>query len=298
MKKAFIIYNFAKKRNYFLRNLDNLLLELEKLEYETLVYATKGPQDCIKKLASIEYHDLIVCAGGDGTINEVVNGIANWKVKPKVLYFPIGTINDFAASLKIKKSISYGINMLKNDQCVEVDTGIVNGKLFNYIVASGHFVASSYETTNQQKTLFGRFAYFLTGIKDLGSINKFYNVEITLDDNEVIKDSFRLIFITNTKSMAGVRKMFPENKMNDGRFHLLLFTKKRTLIKLLRAPRIILWGVHKYVNSDDVIYREFSSLKLKSLDEPNWSLDGERGPVGDLNVEILEKNLKIFGTIE
>ncbi len=295
MKKALIIYNSLSKRSYFTNNISTLGYDLVKAGYIVELYATQSSKDIINKISKIKIVDLLVCAGGDGTINEVVTGLTIYNIKTKVLYFPIGTVNDLAYSLGLKNKYSNIMNLFYEDKTILMDTGKINNKFFNYVAAIGQFTDSSYLTKQTYKNLLGQNAYILNGIKKIKTDFESFFIDINCD-GELISGEFRYCFLVNSKSLGGIRNFLPENTINDGVFHLILF-KKNPGLASLEVPGIFFHGIKENISEDLAIVRQFKKCKITLTDEITWTIDGEQGPSGSIEVEVLEKNIEIFADI-
>ncbi len=299
MKNALVIYNGISKKSYFLTNLHVLIDDLIKQDYIVEIYATQKANDFIDKLKMTDNLDLLVCAGGDGTINEAVSAISMLKLNSSILYFPTGTVNDFAYSLGITKSYKKTINLLKSNSLSKIDTGLINNEIyFNYVAAIGHFTSASYDTNQKYKNLFGPNAYIINGISNLKNEEKFFRLAIEIDKDEYISGEFKYCLIVNSKSVAGIRNLFPNNNLDDGKFFLLLVQKNHGL-SAVELPNIILNGIKDPASLNPKLgyVREFSTLNIK-MDRPvTWSVDGEEGPVGDIKIEVLNKNIEIYSKL-
>lgn len=296
MRKALIVFNSRSKKNYFHNSLSTLVYELNALDYKVEIYATQKYKDAYYKIKNYKECDLVVVSGGDGTINEVVSGITKREQKPKVLYFPSGTVNDFAYSLGLNKNFKSIMNIFKEGQSHKIDTGIINDRYFNYVCAIGNFTSASFTTNQKLKNTLGPNAYFLNGLKNLGNEYNSFNIIANVDGEE-IKGEFQYCIISNSASVAGLRHLFPNNSMDDGKFQLLL-VKKNLGISLLELPKILLEGVKTTTDEKIAVVREFEHLTLNILEAPTWSIDGEKGPVGDVEIKVLPKNVEIYSKID
>ena len=137
------------------------------------LHVTEGPEDATRVTqARAGEFDRIVCAGGDGTLNEVVTGLMQSKVRPPLGYIPAGTTNDFATSLGIPKVPAEAAAIAAKDRLQALDIGRFNSRYFNYIAAFGVFTEVSYATPQQTKNIFGRAAYIMQGVISLANIKE------------------------------------------------------------------------------------------------------------------------------
>ena len=219
LKRARIIYNPTSGREQFKKELPTVLARFERAGYETSAHATTAEGDAIEA-ASLAVHrgfDVIVAAGGDGTINEVINGMAGKENRPKLGIIPTGTTNDFARALFIPRSIEKAVDIILADQSMFLDIGKVNEHYFMNIAGGGKLTELTYEVPSALKTMLGQLAYYMKGIEMLPSLRPI-KAKIEYDGN-IIEDDLMLFLVANTNSVGGFEKLAPDAKLNDGYFH-------------------------------------------------------------------------------
>ena len=217
--------------------------------------------------------DLVICCGGDGTLNDLINAVMKLENKPKISFIPLGTMNDFANTIGLYRFKFWLPNNMKNAEEVEIDIGRFNEKYFNYVAAFGAFTMVPYVTRQSLKKTFGKLAYFIVGIKYIKKI-KSYRLSINVDENNV-KGSFIYGSISNSKSIGGFqwfRKR--EIDLNDGKYEIILVKKPKNKIGLLGIVFNILF---KRYNNKNFVYLQGSNIKIYSQTHLNWTLDGEYG---------------------
>lgn len=291
MKKALIIFNSQNRTNYFTENLPRIIHHICSKGYIVEAYSTQASKDCISKVSTSQV-DLIVAAGGDGTIYEVVNGLQSVSKKPKILYFPTGTVNDFAFSLNIPNSVDGVLRLLDSESYISVDIGLLdNGTVFNYVASFGSFTKTSHTTSHVMKQIFGPLAYVMEGIREIPDLWSKKAIRITLDHDEVIEGRYGMAIISNSKSVGGIRHMFKQNELNDGKFNLLLI---ENMEKVVSVSTTFLTGVTNDTLSKNIKTYSFEHIKVETEDDIKWTIDGESGPVGSLEVSILKNNVQIY----
>src|SRR5699024_7358351 len=176
--------------------------------------------------------DLIVVAGGDGTINEVVTGIAEAENKPTVGIIPAGTTNDFARALSIPNDIKKAVNIILENNEQALDIGKVNGQYFVNIAGGGDLTELTYDVPIKMKSAIGQLAYYVKGIEMLPSIRP-SSVTIEYDD-EIFTGDIMLFLVSNTNSVGGFERLAPDALLDDGYFDLLIL-KKANLAEFLRV---------------------------------------------------------------
>lgn len=229
-------------------------------------------------------YDLVACHGGDGTLNETVNGIMRLpkEKRPPLGYLPGGSTNDFAASLSIPSDPARAAQSAMRLQPRELDVGVFNEKHFVYVASFGAFTRTAYTVPQDIKNMFGHFAYLLEGVKDLETLCP-YPMRITAD-GEVFDGEYLFGAVCNSTSIAGLMKLSPEAvDLADGRFELMLVPVPKTPMQLQRTIRAIIY--EEYETSDALIFRHVRRVTAESDGSIPWTLDGEYAP-GAPTIEI------------
>ncbi|WP_062352775.1 diacylglycerol kinase [Bacillus kwashiorkori] len=294
MKSARIIYNPTSGREIFRKHLPDVLEKLERAGYETSCHATTGAGDATKaaKIAVERRYDIVVAAGGDGTLNEVVNGLAEQEYRPKLGIIPTGTTNDFARALHIPRDILTATDIIVNNETVPIDLGRMNDKYFINIAGGGRITELTYEVPSKLKTMLGQLAYYLKGIEMLPSI-KSSNLRIEYDGKFFEGDAM-MFLIGLTNSVGGFEKLAPDASINDGYFSLLIL-KKVNLADFIRIATLAIRGEH--INDPLVIYTKASYVKVTSPEEVLINLDGELGGVAPVEFKNLYRHLEVFAPV-
>ncbi|WYP27485.1 diacylglycerol kinase [Alkalihalobacillus sp. FSL W8-0930] len=286
MKTARLIYNPTSGREQIRKNLAYVLDRLEKAGYETSAHATTPEEGCAKRAArraGEQGYDLVIAAGGDGTIFEVVNGLAELENRPMLGIIPAGTTNDFARALGISKDITKACDVLCGDHIEPIDIGKINDKYFVNIAAAGALTELTYEVPIKLKTLVGQLAYYIKGLEKLPQISP-TSVRIEYD-GKLFEGDIMMFLIANTNSVGGFEKLAPRASLQDGMFDFLI-VKKTTFAEFIQVGGLALRGEH--INHPKVMYIQANRIKVEVLDgnaEMKLNLDGERG--GSLPAEFV-----------
>lgn len=251
--------------------------------YEVAIYLTNQRHDA----EEIVVHqgaqkDLIVCCGGDGTLNEVISGLMRLESRPKLAYIPAGTTNDFSTTLGISKHIINAARDCIHGQPHALDLGCINGRYFSYIASFGAFTESSYNTPQSLKNALGHLAYVLEGAKDLLNIHPQH---LTLRVNgEEIEGDYIFGAVSNTTSIGGVLKLNDALvRLNDGLLELMLIRSPKTVVELHDILHRL--SRQDYQGSPMITFKQASSIIIHSERRLPWSLDGEYYE-GDSNIII------------
>lgn len=295
MKRARIIYNPTSGREVFKKHLPEVLQKLEIAGYETSCHATTGAGDATfaARVAVERRYDLVVAVGGDGTINEVVNGLAEQEYRPKLGIIPAGTTNDFARAVQIPRDIEAAADIIARGETIPVDIGRINDKYFVNIGGGGRITELTYEVPSKLKTMLGQLAYYLKGIEMLPS---FKATEVCIEyDGKLFEGEVMLFLVGLTNSVGGFEKLAPNASINDGLFSLLIL-KKTNLADFIRVATLALRGEH--VNDPNVIYTQANRIKVTSNDKVQLNLDGEFGGLLPAEFVNLYRHLEVFVPLE
>ena len=274
MKRARIIYNPTSGRELFKKNLPEVLEMLEVAGYETSCHATTGEGDATAAAAKAVENgfDVIIAAGGDGTLNEVVAGVSSFENRPKIGLIPMGTTNDFARAVHIPRDLKKAVEIIVKGDSIPVDVGLVNERYFINIAGGGRITELTYEVPSKLKTMLGQLAYYLKGIEMLPSINA-TKLRIEYDD-EVYEDETMMFLVGLTNSVGGFEKLAPNSSINDGNFTLLIL-KKCNIAEFIRLASLAIRGEH--LNDSHVISKKAKHIKVTSEEKVLLNLDGEYG---------------------
>ncbi|MDT8862490.1 diacylglycerol kinase [Alkalihalobacillus sp. MEB130] len=274
MKRARLIYNPTSGREQIRKNLAYILERLETSGYETSAHATTG-EGCAKraaKKAGENGYDLVVAAGGDGTIFEVVNGLADLPKRPNLGIIPAGTTNDFARALHIPRDIERACDILCGEHFEPVDIGRVNDKYFVNIAAGGSLTELTYEVPSKMKTAVGQLAYYIKGLEKLPQISpQMVKIEY---DGKLFEGEIMMFLVANTNSVGGFEKLAPKASLRDGMFDFII-VKKLSFPEFLHLATLALRGEH--IHHPKVMYVHANRIKVQVIGDMQLNLDGEYG---------------------
>lgn len=273
-KKLLLIYNPHAGKGKIKSKLSDIIELFNYYNYEVTIYATRGKKDTIKLVEKAGTHyPLIVCSGGDGTLNEVSHGAMLSQGNPIIGYLPAGTVNDFAVSHKISRDLLKAAKMIMTGKPKRYDIGSLNHSFFTYVAAFGAFTNVSYETPQLTKNLFGRIAYFLEGVKQLPTLQS-YKMKITFEGG-VLEDEFMLGMVTNSSSIAGFRGFYGADiSLSDGLFEVCFIRKPKNPIELQQLINALITREH---NSNFIFMMHVPWLIVEAKEKISWTLDGEFG---------------------
>ncbi len=274
-KKMLFIYNPRAGKAKIKSNLLDIIDIFTKAGYEVTAYPTQAKGDGQRAIRErkTEYYDLVVCSGGDGTLDEVVSGMMQCEKKTAIGYVPAGSTNDFANSLKIPKNMLSAAQVIVGGNTFGCDIGTFNDDFFVYIAAFGVFTDVSYETRQDIKNVLGHMAYILEGMRRLSAVRA-YKMKVESEELTV-EGEFLFGMITNSVSVGGFKRITGKYvQLDDGEFEVTLIKKPSNAMEL---NLIMASLINRNINTDCMYCFRTASLRFTSEDEIAWTLDGEFG---------------------
>ena len=282
-RKALFIVNPHSGKGLIKNHLLEIIDVMTKADYEVTVYPTQSQGDAVRVMRERKKrYELVVCSGGDGTLDEIVTGMIQSGFQTTIGYIPSGSTNDFAISLGIPSIMKRAAEIVVGGKVFPCDVGRFNDDVFVYIAAFGLFTEVSYGTPQEMKNTLGHMAYILEGMKHLQNI-KSYHLKVTYvsesGEERSIEDDFIFGMVTNTYSVGGFKSIagnvFKGNvALNDGLF-------EDTHIKVPRNPielnSILAALAVQNIDTDYMYSFKSGRLMVESKEEVAWTLDGEYG---------------------
>ena len=272
MAEAVIIMNpcaGTKKANKYLTD---IVCIFSQHGYFSRVFMTSGRGDgtALAKKYGKEA-DLVVAIGGDGTLNEVIEGLIEANSDVPVGYIPAGSTNDFATTLKLRKNILKAAEDIMEGTPRTLDLGRFNNKYFTYVASFGAFTRISYSTPQNIKNTFGHLAYILEGIKDIPSIHH-EHMRIETDD-AVFEDDYLFGAVSNSTTLGGILTIDPDTvDLNDGLLELVLIRRPKNVFEM---NQLILSLNGQIYNCEMINLVSTKNIKIYCDTHPDWTLDGE-----------------------
>jgi diacylglycerol kinase (ATP) len=242
-------------------------------------------------------YDCLIALGGDGTFNEVVNGIANKHNKPTIGFLPCGTVNDLARSLGISRRLNKSLKVILDGYTFNHDVFKVNNRYGIYVLAAGILTSCSYLAGQQKKRRFGWYAYAFEALKVMFRKNRL-DVEITCDD-KTFEGRFAFLLLANSNSVAGLN-VNKNAELNDGYIDVVLlrqfgFLKITNLISALRLLKIFTFKIKKLKNTKYFVRLTAKNIQIKNKSQASFNLDGEYGGNSkNINLSMLKQEVEIL----
>ena len=276
MKKLLFIVNPNAGRTAIKNDIFEIVMTFQRGGYETVIYPTTGPKDAARKvMADGAGYDLIVCAGGDGTLNNTVNGYMHMgEKKVPIGYIPVGTTNDFAKGLCIPTKPIEAAELIMNSEPVKIDVGSFEDKEFVYVAAFGAFADISYSTSQSMKKVMGHSAYIIEGIKNVANY-KAITLKAQLDDMLITGD-YIFGMITNSFSVGGFKLRGTKHVvLNDGKFDCFFIKWPKNPAEVQRIVSALM--ANEYDGNEFFFMAKAARISIESDQEIAWTLDGESG---------------------
>lgn len=285
MKGLFII-NPSSGRQNFKDNLNQIAgkLIMDKIVPTIDVFYTKKKDDAKNRAALLSEgeYDFVVAVGGDGTLNEVVNGLILSGSNIPLAVISSGTVNDFATYLQLPSSMEVNAfcNMIRDFKLKEVDVGKINDEYFINVVAGGILTDIAYKVPKDRKAIFGKMAYYIEGALELPK--QFFGDMMKLEyevNGETKREEVVVFIIANSRSVGGFKDAAPLASVNDGKLDILIL-KKVEIHQVSDLLVKFLAGEHpqhpsiEYVQTDEIKIREVGDSTDISIDYDGELLEG------------------------
>ncbi len=231
--------------------------------------------------------DVVVAAGGDGTVNEVVNGLGRGggggggggggagagrrRRRPRLAVVPTGTANDFAAGLGLPEDAGEALRVAVEGRAMAVDVARVNRRRFINASTGGFGAEATESTSSETKRLLGAWAYVITGVKKFVELRG-VEARFTADGKLLHEGSFMLFAVGNGRQTGGGSLLTPRAEVDDGWLDVLVVPELPRVDFLALLPDLRS-GTH--LQSPDVIYGQARELRVDAKEDLSVNADGE-----------------------
>ncbi|MEG2405514.1 MAG: YegS/Rv2252/BmrU family lipid kinase [Clostridiales bacterium] len=293
-KKMLFLFNPKAGKSSIKNSLSDILNIFTVGGYDLMVHPSQAPMDMEEFVTQRgKEFDVIVTCGGDGSLNETINGLMQLDNPPPLGYIPTGTMNDFAASHNISKNMLVAAKDIVRGKIARTDIGKFNDHYFSYVAAFGAFTDVSYGTPQESKNVFGKNAYILEGIKRIPTLAS-YHIILEYED-KIMEDDFIYGMMSNSISIGGM-KMAKKTavSMNDGYFEVNLV--KKELSDFFNATTLLGAVISlDLINNKSLFSFKAQKITVRHKEGLSWTLDGEFGGVcTEAVIESKKEALEIF----
>lgn len=291
MKKVKFLYNPYSGDKSIKLKLDKIFEKYQSKKYQVVPYRIGKGNNIEQSLKDIEDgYDHILIAGGDGTVDRVVNLIKKNNIDIPIAILPTGTANDFANVLNIPSDIESALDKIIDSAPKDIDLGRINDSYFVNVASSGMFTDVSQKIDPVLKNSLGRISYILKGIEEAVNLKQF---KIDVRSNEVnYSGDMHLILVLNG-STAGNINLAHSSVVDDGLLDVIIF-KVMPIPKMILILRNLIKGL-PIDSCDEVIYFKTNNLTIDCKDKISTDIDGEKGPDFPLHIVCESKGLKVLG---
>lgn len=274
MRKCVIIMNPESGKKRKLKNYNDFYDILRKHGYETEIIFTKKKTDATEIVQNLDKDiDLVISAGGDGTLNEVVTGNMLRNHKLLIANLPMGTTNDVGNMYGYTKDIKKNLELLLNGKPKKIDVCYIDNKAFVYVACLGDYIDMAYNTPRELKKKYGKLAYIFYGLKQIKPKIHSYNIKYKVN-GKTHEGRYSFFFITNSSRIAGVSDIYYDVKLDDNKFEVAFADVKnyRDIVKMF-----ILMNAVDIKDIPGITYYKTNSLEIEFLDQlkTSWCIDGE-----------------------
>ncbi|BDR65956.1 YegS/Rv2252/BmrU family lipid kinase [Clostridium tetani] len=291
MSKVKFIYNPYSGENAIISDLDTVIDVHQKYGYTVIPYRISMEHELSEAFEDIdETYDYILVAGGDGTVDNVVNYMKNLNIDLPIGILPVGTANDFAKFIEIPGDIGAACEQILDSEPKEIDIGKVNDKYFINVASTGLFTDVSQKTDVNLKNTIGKLAYYVKGIEQLPNFRKI-NIKVTSEVQNFEGDMY-LMLVFNGET-AGNFKLAYKSKIDDGLLDVIII-RAGMIIDIIPLFIKILRGEH-LENVNGILYFKTDKLTIECNDDIATDIDGEKGPNFPLYVECIKGGIKVLG---
>lgn len=291
MKKVKFIYNPYSGENLILDQLDKVIKIHQESGYTIVPYRIDKNVDVINAFNDFKDNNYyyVLIAGGDGTIDNVVNAMAKCGISVPIGILPVGTANDFGKFLGMPSDISKACKQILSSEVTSVDLGSINDKYFVNVASTGLFTDVSQKTDVNLKNTIGKLAYYLKGLEELPNFRK---LAIKISSEEMQYEGNMYFMLVFNGQTAGNFKLATRANATDGLLDVIIF-KAIPIIELIPLFVKVLKGEH--LDSENIIYFKTSNIYIESQEDIVTDIDGEKGPDFPLNIKCIKGGLKVLG---
>jgi YegS/Rv2252/BmrU family lipid kinase len=291
LNKIRLIYNPASGDRSFRNKLDLVVDEFQREGYQVIPYKTLGADDVERgvRLTQDDEYSAIAVAGGDGTINKVINAMVAIGIDLPVGIFPWGTANDLAAYFGIQRDIKKCCRNMIGGKIRKADLGKINDKYFINVAAGGLLTDVSQKIDINLKNTLGKLAYYIKGIEQLPNFKPISAEFVT--PTRVINEKIYLFMVLNGCSAGGFNQLAKDALIDDGKLDVIA-VRACPLIELLGLFIKILRGEH--LSDSNLIYLRTDKLRINCLTHVETDVDGEPGPLFPVDISIIPGVMRFF----
>ncbi|EJO5348971.1 YegS/Rv2252/BmrU family lipid kinase [Clostridium botulinum] len=294
MSKVKFIYNPYSGEKAIVSKIDEVIRIHQKYGYEIVPYRISLEYDLEDAFKYIdETYEYVLIAGGDGTVDNVVNHMKKLSINLPIAILPTGTANDFAKFIGMPHNVEAACEQILKSSVKKVDLGKINDKYFINVASAGLFTDVSQKTDVNLKNTMGKLAYYIKGLEQLPN---FRRLKINVKSEEVTFDGDMYLMMVFNGQTAGNLHMAYKAEVDDGMLDVLII--KACAIKDMIGFFIKMIRGDHLEDVKALMYFKTNKLEIECNDAIVTDIDGERGPDFPLCIECQKEGLEILGILD
>lgn len=294
MNKVKFIYNPFSGENTIITDIDKVIAVHQRYGYLVVPYRISFEYELSKAFEDIDNtYKYILVAGGDGTVDNVVNHMKMLNINIPISVLPVGTANDFAKYLGIPQEVDKACEQILNSEVKNVDIGKINEKYFVNVASTGLFTDISQKTSVTLKNTMGKLAYYVKGIEQLPNFKK---LKIKVTSEEINYDGEMYLMLVFNGQTAGNLKFAYKAEVDDGYLDVIII-KSGNIKDMIALFIKMLKGEH-LEDTNNLIYFKTNNVYVETHEDIVTDIDGERGPDFPLTIECIKGGIKVLGVKE
>lgn len=292
MKNVIFLYNPVSGEAQIVAQLDRIAMHYQRAGYVLTLFRItreKGLSNLSELIAELKPEHLLA-AGGDGTINRLVNYLKHRNVTIPIAILPMGTANDFAHLIGMPNNLNEACKAILNGRVEYLDMGCINKHhYFINVLSCGLFTEVSQKTPTALKNTFGKLAYYFSSIGELPSFRKM-NISVEADEIS-FRGSCLLLLVFNGRT-AGNLKLASHSSATDGLLDVLVI-RGENIVESIKNVFHFLMKKKDGGYPSDIVYFQTRKLHIEN-DQPTTDIDGEKGPEFPIDIECLPGSLPVI----
>ena len=292
MNKVKFIYNPYSGESTIASDLDQIIMIHQKYKHTIVPYRICNEYPISDAFLDIdEDYKYVLIAGGDGTIDYVVNEMKKKNIDLPIAILPVGTANDFANYLGMPRDVYEACNQILKSDVKKIDLGKINDKYFVNVASTGLFTDISQKMDMNLKNTIGKLAYYVKGIEQLPNFRK---LKIKVNSGEVLFDGDMYLMLVFNGQTAGNLKFAYNAKVDDGLLDVIII--KAGIMKNILNIFIKMIRNEHLENVEGIVYFKTSKLEIECYEDIVTDIDGEKGPEFPLRITCEKGGISILGS--
>lgn len=291
MKRVKFIYNPYSGDNAIINRMDDVIKVHQRAGYNVEPFRIDKESDIKDAFEGMdESYKYILIAGGDGTIDSVINKMKQNNIDLPVAFLPVGTANDFAKYIGMPSDVEKACNQIIDSKVKRFDLGRINNKYFVNVASTGLFTDISQKTDSSLKNTMGKLAYYVKALEEVTNLKRI-NVKI---ESPVVNFEGKIytLLVFNGQT-AGNIKFADLSEADDGLLDVVVI--KKELITSVLNNLMIKMKKGQLADMDGVLYFKCKELRVECEDDVVTDIDGEKGPDFPLEISCERRAIKIMG---